>query len=44
LHLAKGGGWEYPVFLTVMSLVLWLSGDGAAALKRSRRLVPRAAE
>ena len=44
VHLAKGGGWEYPVFLTVMSLVLWLSGDGAAALKRSRRLVPRAAE
>ena len=34
---APGGGWEYPVFLAAMSVVLWLAGDGAAALKRSAR-------
>ena len=37
LHIAKGGGWEYPVFLTVMMLVLWLAGDGALTLRRSAR-------
>ena len=34
---APGGGWEYPVFLAVASLALWLSGDGAFALRRSDR-------
>lgn len=34
---APGGGWEYPVFLAVASLVQWLSGDGALALRRSER-------
>jgi putative oxidoreductase len=34
---AAGGGWEYPVFLAVASLVHWLSGDGAFALRRSTR-------
>ena len=34
---APGGGWEYPVFLAAMSVVLWLSGDGAGALRRSGR-------
>ncbi len=43
LFTAPGGGWEYPVFLTVASLVLWLAGDGAAALRRSERFVPRSA-
>jgi putative oxidoreductase len=37
-----GGGWEYPAFLTVASIALWLLGDGAVALKRSTFLVPRA--
>jgi putative oxidoreductase len=32
-----GGGWEYPAFLIVASFALWLSGDGAFAL-RSRPL------
>lgn len=41
VHTSAGGGWEYPVFLTVASIALWLSGDGAAALKRSEWLVPR---
>jgi len=35
---APGGGWEYPAFLAAASLVLWLSGDGAFALRRSGRL------
>jgi len=24
----QGGGWEYPAFLCVASIVLWLLGDG----------------
>jgi putative oxidoreductase len=35
---APGGGWEYPAFLAVASLVLWLAGDGAFALRGSERL------
>jgi putative oxidoreductase len=49
VHLPNGwvfsnpnGGWEYPVFLALASIALWLLGDGAAALKRSHRLVPHA--
>ncbi|KQY87173.1 DoxX family protein [Pelomonas sp. Root1444] len=34
---APGGGWEYPVFLAAMSVVQWLAGDGAGAVKRSGR-------
>ncbi len=37
---SQGGGWEYPVFLIVASLALWLIGDGAFALRRSNRFVP----
>jgi putative oxidoreductase len=40
---APGGGWEYPVFLAAMSVVLWLSGDGAGALRRSARFTWSAA-
>jgi putative oxidoreductase len=40
VHTSSGGGWEYPAFLTVMSVVLWLIGDGAWAMRRSTRLVP----
>ncbi len=40
LFTNKGGGWEYPIFLAVASLALWLSGDGAWALRRSGRFVP----
>ncbi len=32
---ATGGGWEYPLFLIVVSIALWLSGDGDYALRRS---------
>jgi len=37
---SPNGGWEYPVFLTVASIALWLMGDGAFAVRRSERLVP----
>ena len=37
---STGGGWEYPVFLAVASLALWLLGDGAGALRRSTAWVP----
>ena len=50
MHLPNGwvfsspnGGWEYPVFLIVASIALWLQGDGAAALRRSPLLTPHAA-
>lgn len=32
----QGGGWEYPAFLIVASLVQALLGDGAYALVRSK--------
>lgn len=42
VHLPNGwvftspnGGWEYPVFLIVASVALWLLGDGALAVRRS---------
>jgi len=40
---APGGGWEYPVFLAVASLVQWLVGDGAFAWRRGTWLVPGSA-
>jgi len=40
VHTSAGGGWEYPVFLVVASIALWLSGDGAWALRTSVRFVP----
>jgi putative oxidoreductase len=33
---STGGGWEYPVFLAVASLIHTLAGDGAWALKPPR--------
>ena len=36
---APGGGWEYPLYLLVLSLVQALVGDGAHALWPSRPLV-----
>ena len=38
VHTSAGGGWEYPIFLALASLALWLVGDGAFALRRSHRL------
>ncbi len=37
---SPNGGWEYPVFLTLASVCLWLIGDGAFAIRRSDRFVP----
>jgi putative oxidoreductase len=36
VHTSAGGGWEYPAFLTLASVALWLLGDGALAIRRSR--------
>jgi putative oxidoreductase len=35
---AKGGGWEYPAYLIVLSMVQALVGEGAFALSRSKPL------
>jgi putative oxidoreductase len=43
VHTSPGGGWEYPVFLIVASIVLWLLGDGAGAVRRSNFLAPSGA-
>jgi len=37
---STGGGWEYPLFLALASLALWLLGDGAWSLRRSARFAP----
>lgn len=34
-----GGGWEYPIFLTVSALALLLLGDGAFTLVKSKTLL-----
>ncbi len=44
VHTSPGGGWEYPLFLVVASVALWLLGDGALALRRSARFVPAIGE
>lgn len=38
VHFANG--WEYPVFLIVASIALWLLGDGAWTLRHSKHLAP----
>ena len=35
---AQGGGWEYPLYLIILSVAQALLGDGAYALKPSRPL------
>ena len=40
VHTSPNGGWEYPAFLTVASLALWLLGDGAWVVRRSDRFAP----
>ena len=42
VHTSQGGGWEYPAFLVIASIALWLIGDGALAVYRSNRLAPKA--
>lgn len=36
---APGGGWEYPLFLTIAVIVQGLLGDGALAMKGFRKSV-----
>lgn len=36
---SPNGGWEYPVFLAVASVALYLMGDGALAIRRSDRFL-----
>ncbi|RQS56349.1 DoxX family protein [Burkholderia sp. Bp8963] len=43
VHTSQGGGWEYPAFLVVASVSLWLLGDGALAVRRSPRFALGAA-
>lgn len=42
LHTSAGGGWEYPAFLIVASLVHGLVGDGAWAVRSRSVLIARA--
>ncbi|MES2317503.1 MAG: DoxX family protein [Pseudomonadota bacterium] len=37
VHTSAGGGWEYPGFLVLASVALWLIGDGALSVRRSAR-------
>jgi len=39
-HTSPGGGWEYPVFLIVVSVAVWLLDDGAFVIRRSGLLAP----
>jgi putative oxidoreductase len=39
-HTSPGGGWEYPVFLIVVSVAVWLLGDGAFVVRRTGALTP----
>ena len=40
VHTSANGGWEYPAFLTVASLALWMMGDGAYTARQSARFTP----
>ena len=39
-HTSPGGGWEYPVFLIVVSVAVWLLDDGAFVIRRTGLLTP----
>ena len=39
-HTSPGGGWEYPVFLIVVSVAVWLLDDGAFVVRRTGTLTP----
>ena len=39
-HTSPGGGWEYPVFLIVVSVAVWLLDDGAFVVRRTAALTP----
>jgi putative oxidoreductase len=37
VHTNAGGGWEYPLFLSLASVALWLIGDGSFAIRSTKR-------
>ena len=37
VHTSAGGGWEYPVFLIVVSIAYWLMADDRLTIRRSDR-------
>jgi len=37
LHTNQGGGWEYPIFLTIASFTHFLLGDGSYSIKLKLR-------
>ena len=40
VHTSEGGGWEYPVFLVLASIVHVLLGDGRLAIRTKQTLIP----
>lgn len=40
LHTSEGGGWEYPMFLVLASIVHVLLGDGRFAMHTKQALIP----
>ncbi len=41
LHINEGGGWEYPIFLVMASIVHILLGDGRFAIRSKQNLILR---
>lgn len=41
LHTSEGGGWEYPMFLVIASIVHVLLGDGRFTLRSRQSLIPK---
>ncbi len=39
LHTSEGGGWEYPMFLVLASIVHILLGDGRFAMRTNQALI-----
>jgi putative oxidoreductase len=39
VHTSAGGGWEYPLFLCLVSIVIYLQADGVFTLKRSEHFL-----
>ena len=37
VHTSAGGGWEYPVFLVIVSIAYWLMADDRLTIRRSDR-------
>ena len=40
VHTSAGGGWEYPLFFCMVSIVIYLQDDGGLTLKRSEHFIP----